>query len=50
MRLKIREQNRKNKDFRHLFVDHATFSIKDFVRYDLEKLFDTNKARALGGG
>ena len=50
MRNKIREMNRVNKEFKSNYFDGADFNIKDFCFYNLEKLFETNKARALGGG
>lgn len=48
MRSKIRETNRKDKDFEDKFVKN--FDIKKFIFLNLEKLFECNKARALGGG
>ena len=50
MRNKIRELNRANKEFKQVFFDDMNFDIKKFCFTNLEKFFDMNKARALGGG
>ena len=50
MRNKIRELNRANKDFKSTFFDDNSFDIKKFCFNNLEKFFELNKARALGGG
>lgn len=49
MRCKIREQNRNNVDFKAKYLCNE-FNIKKFCVRFLEKLFETNKARALGSG
>lgn len=50
MRNKIRELNRANKDFKSTFFDENSFDIKKFCFNNLEKFFELNKSRALGGG
>ena len=49
MRSQIREQNRKNQDFKKKYLSQD-FNIKSFVLTFLEKLFIINKSRALGSG
>ena len=49
MRSQIREQNRKNQEFKKKYLSQD-FNIKEFVLTFLEKLFIINKSRALGSG
>ena len=49
MRCKIRELNRNNTDLRDKYLSN-NFNIKKFCLDFLERLFETNKARALGSG
>ena len=49
MRCKIREINCNNKEFKDKYLC-TDFNIKKFCVKFLEKLFETNKARALGSG
>jgi hypothetical protein len=50
MRNKIRENNKQNKEFYKKYLGNENFQLKKFLMVNLEKLFETNKARALGGG
>ena len=49
-RTRIRDTNRKNLEFNQKYVKNDLFEIKKFISYNLENLFITNKARALGEG